>query len=211
MSMPSNVAGSANVALGPTRRSDVTRPPSISSSVRPRAMPRIAGTDACPSDTWLMPGTVSSACSRCSGERCAICRDDSIVVAAAGVALMLGAAPTTLRDSCASGLISTVSSPPSRVSTVNGLATCPPGSMTMTWNGASGRGFQVNRPSASVFTVPGRPTIETVALATPLRSAGLTTRPDNVVSWAAAEAAEQRASAKTAERRGFTSSSIPAG
>ncbi len=40
-----------NVALGPTRRSDETRLPSISNNVRPRASPRTAGTEAWPSDT----------------------------------------------------------------------------------------------------------------------------------------------------------------
>ena len=43
--------GSMNVALGPARRSELTRAPSIKISVRPRARPRMAGTAACPSET----------------------------------------------------------------------------------------------------------------------------------------------------------------
>ena len=50
--------GSRKVALAPTRRSEVTRAPSMRISVRPRASPRTAGTAAWPSDTWLTPGDV---------------------------------------------------------------------------------------------------------------------------------------------------------
>ena len=53
----------------------------------------MAGTEAWPSETWLTPGTVSSACIRFSGARCVICRDESSVIPAAGVVVTLGAAP----------------------------------------------------------------------------------------------------------------------
>ena len=50
---------------------------------------------------------------------------------------------------------------PSDRSTVTGLTTWPAGSTMMTWNGGSGRGDQVNRPSESVLAVPGYPAMET--------------------------------------------------
>ncbi len=164
-SIPSIDDGSRKVALGPTRRSDVTRAPSMRSSTRPRAMPRIAGTAACPSDTWLTPGTVSSACRRCSGERRWSCVRERSVVAAAGAASMLGAAPTTVTDSSPSGSTWTVVSA-SIVRMSTGFATCPPGRTTTTWNGGATPGPREKRPSASVFVDPAVPAMVTIAPAT---------------------------------------------
>ena len=48
------------VALGPTRRSEETRAPSIRMRLRPRARPRIAGTAAWPSETEDTPATFST-------------------------------------------------------------------------------------------------------------------------------------------------------
>src|SRR5688572_21113456 len=212
-SMPSNVPGSANVALGPTRRSDVTRPPSTSSSVRPRARPRMAGTAACPSETWLTPGTVSSACIRFSGALCAICREESSVIPAAGVVVTLGATPTTVNDSSRSGLTASSTCPSTR-STVTGLTTCPAGKTMITWNGTSGRGDQVNRPSESVLTVPGYPAMDTVAPGTPVFDRSSMTRPvkDSCAAAAGGSPSATRATInrETDSLAGFTSSSIAA-
>ena len=210
--MPSSTAGSRNVALGPTRRSEVTRAPSISSSTRPRARPRMAGTAAWPSETWLMPGTVSSACSRCSGARVASCRRDRSVVAAAGEASMLGAAPRTVTDSSANASTCTVRSL-SIFSMTTGLATCPPGITTTRWNGVGGAGASVNRPSTSVVIAPGRPATETVAPAMAAPDLESTTRPEKVAGWPAAAGGFRNMSAAktTAARRTTTCKRPPPG
>jgi hypothetical protein len=67
-------------ALGPARRSEVTRAPSMMMSVRPRARPRTAGTAAWPSDTWFTPATFSMACARFVGWRTSTSRLLSVVV-----------------------------------------------------------------------------------------------------------------------------------
>ena len=54
---------------GPTRRSAVTRAPSIRISVRPAASPRIAGTAAWPSEMVATPATFSSDWATCIGWR----------------------------------------------------------------------------------------------------------------------------------------------
>ena len=80
----SSAKGSRNVALGPTRRSAVTRAPSIRISVRPAAKPRMAGTAACPSDTLDTPATFSSACVRLIGARVSMSSSVTSVVPLAG-------------------------------------------------------------------------------------------------------------------------------
>ncbi len=112
-----------NVALGPTRRSELTRAPSIRISVRPRARPRIAGTAACPSETWLTPATFSSACIRLVGCRTAMSRPLTLVAPAAGVESMLGADPDIVTDSLTSGVtVSTSSGSASSWLTMTGRA-----------------------------------------------------------------------------------------
>ncbi len=79
-------------------------------SVRPRAKPRMAGTAACPSETWLTPATFSIACIRLVGCRTAMSRPLTLVAPAAGVVSMLGADPDTITDSLTSGATVTTSS-----------------------------------------------------------------------------------------------------
>ncbi len=70
----------------------------------------MAGTAACPSDTWLTPATFSMACMRLVGCRTATSRADRLAVAAPGVDSMLGAEPETVTDSLRIGAIVTTSS-----------------------------------------------------------------------------------------------------
>ncbi len=129
----------------------------------------------------MTPGTVSSACKRCSGERRAICRADSNVLADAGEVSRLGAAPTTVIDSDVSG--STRRSIVSSMRVIStGRATCPLGSVMITWNGGAGCGSQVNAPLASVLTVPGMPGIEMVAPTTGVPDFESSTRPLKAVA-----------------------------
>ena len=72
----------------------------------------MAGTAACPSDTWFTPATFSIACIRLDGWRTAMSRPLTLVVPAAGVASMLGAEPVTVTDSFISGVMVMVSSWP---------------------------------------------------------------------------------------------------
>ena len=78
--------------------------------MRPRARPRIAGTAAWPSETWLTPATFSIACIRLVGWRTAMSRPLTLVAPAAGVVSMLGAEPETVTDSLTSGATVTTSS-----------------------------------------------------------------------------------------------------
>ena len=76
-----------------------------------------------------MPGTVSSACIRFSGDRRASWRLERSVVAEPGEASMLGAAPTTVTDSSASALTLIVGAVSTAVMST-GLATWPPARTT---------------------------------------------------------------------------------
>src|SRR5688500_17707767 len=129
------------VALAPTRRSELTRAPSIKIKVRPRARPRIAGTAAWPSDTWLTPATFSIACIRLAGWRTATSRADRLAVAAPGVDSMLGADPDTVTDSFRIGAIVTSNSPAPSSDWINiGREYVPAPSMTRISNGTGGSG-----------------------------------------------------------------------
>src|SRR5688500_14032603 len=118
---------------------------------------------------------------------------------------MLGAEPRTVTDSSASASTGTVTMPPSNALMSTGRATWPPGSTTITWNGGAGAASQVNRPSASVFAVPGNPPSVTVAPATGLPDRASNSRPVNA-AWAADTATERpvdraRITARPAARR----------
>ena len=100
------------VALGPTRRSEETRAPSIRIRVRPRARPRTAGTAAWPSETLETPATLSRVCVRLNGWRASMSGFGTIVVPLAGDEVMVGAAPAvTVTLSSASGWTSIVAGP----------------------------------------------------------------------------------------------------
>src|SRR5687767_7821605 len=201
ISTPSTMDGSMKVALGPTRLSEVTRLPSIRIKVRPRARPRTAGTAACPSDTWFTPGTFSTICIRFAGPRCATSARDSIVMAAPSEASILGATPAvTSTSSLTTDSTESVSVWPS-VLTSMALPTRPPGRMTTTTNGGRGSGFQVNRPSLSVRTEPGRPTMVTSAPATGAPVFLSSTRPSNAAALPVAANNRQSIMKDTEKRR----------
>src|SRR5687767_2564382 len=129
------------VALAPTRRSELTRAPSIKINVRPRARPRIAGTAAWPSDTWLTPATFSMACIRFAGWRTATSRADRLDVAAPGVDSMLGADPDTVTDSLRTGATVISNSVAGSSDSIRiGREYVPARSMTKISNGTGGSG-----------------------------------------------------------------------
>ena len=204
-STPSSTNGSRNVALGPTRRSDVTRAPSMRISVRPRARPRIAGTAACPSDTTDTPATFSSNCVRLAGCRTSISRAVRRVVPLPGAVSIRGALPATVTDSSSRGAISSTMVPVDGItSTRTGFMYRPPGMMTSTSNGGAGSGFQVNRPSASVRTTPGRPRMDTSALAIASPVSRCTTRPSRAQEGTAAASITKSARETTRRNDCFT-------
>ena len=172
------MSGSRNVALGPARRSEFTRAPSMRMRVRPLDRPRSAGTAAWPSLTWFTPGTFSSACTRLAGIRVCSSACDRLVVAAPGVASMSGAAPDTVTRSLtsASTVTTSGSSPVGSAVTSCGFRKMPPDVTTRISNGSGGSGVHVKRPLASVTTEPARPRMLTSAPAIGVPSAP-TTRP----------------------------------
>ena len=167
MSMPSTTDGSRNVPLGPTRRSAVTRPPSIRNSVRPRASPRTAGTAACPSETWLMPGHGLERLHEVLGiaPRDLRARQHG----RGGPGRRIDAGRRTEHGHRLVGErseLESTSSLPGQRRRRQARATCPPASTTITWNGTGGAGAQVKRPSLSVRAEPLIPTMDTDAPAT---------------------------------------------